>query len=269
MVSTYGQSVGNTSQTHDQANARFTPPAPAVPESVTTFQSSVAADMATLRGGVPLFAATLRTLRAALQAISSNTDASGAKMWRDSQAAKDTARAALSATMDRLQTTLVRVRAAALAAQALPISSDAVVSELAFANAMTFVREVFQGAGRGVGQAEINQLVQLGLPGMGQAIRTYIPIHVGNVAGGDTTLQQSLAAMLNTVLDVAIKPTEAAVYSAARDLLAELADGESRLKIAYQMATTEAQADIATRSGYRNLPDWGKNGLVQIFPQMP
>lgn len=242
------------------------PTMPTVP-AVQKFQDKVAGDLQALRNSVTEIAAVLRTERTELQAISGDSDSSPSKMARLSIEAKAKARDALTALMQGYEARLARVRQAAIDAQKEPSSPNEVVSELQLSTALGFVREMFAAAGAGnVGERELNTLMGLGLPGMATAVRTYIPQWIQmNYANAGTTLRQSVSRMLHSVLDKAAKPSEAPLYSAARDVLQELSEGEPRLKTAYQMAMTEAEGGIWVRSGTGRLAAWTKGTLIQVF----
>lgn len=246
----------------------FQLPTMPVQPAVQKFRDGVAADLATLRDCGAQFAAVLRQERAELQAISGDTDSSPAKMARLSIEAKAAARDALTRLMQGYEQALGRVRAAALDAQSQPSNSNEVVSELQLGTALGMVREVFASAGTGnVGERELQTLMGLGMPGMATAIRTYIPVWIQtHYANAGTTLRQSVTKMLHSVLDKAAMPSEAPLYSAARDVLQELAEGEPRLKGAYDMCRTEVEGGIWMRSGTGTLPTWRKGGgVVQVF----
>lgn len=243
------------------------PSMPVVP-AVQKFFDGVSADLDALRNFAPQMAGVLQKERATLNAISGDVDSSPAKMSRESIAAKEKARDALTRLMQGYEAALGRVKEKAQAAQNAPINPDAAVSELQLSTALGMVREIFAAAGPGnVGEGEIAALMALGMPGMTQAIRLYIGIWIQTQYGNaGTTLRQAVAKTLHTLLDKAAKPTAAPLYAAARAVLQELADSEPRLKAAYQMTLSECESGIWIRSGAGRIPAWQKGELVQIFP---
>lgn len=255
------------SMTYEQVNAPPVLPTPTPPPAVEKLQSATSGDLAILRAGADQFAGILRELRATLNSISGDSDSSPSKMWRLSSEAKTAANDSLTRAMQGFEAAIARVRSAALAAQSAPINPDATVSELQLSTALSFVREVFGAANGNPGQSDIDTLMRMNLPGMVQALRTYVPVYVSLAWKGDQSMQRATTKALNAQIDLASKPSEAPLYTAARDLLDELAQGESRLKVAYQQAQNEAQSGITTRTGFRTLPGWTKGALIQVTPE--
>jgi hypothetical protein len=182
-------------------------------------------------------AAILAKLRADLDNAMSNPDWSNSKRMAMVVEARNQVRAALDDAQTTAIRTAAKIRAQVDAVTAPATKGDQTVAELQIAGAWSVAQPFLGGA---VTDGAVGQLIALGIPGMPQALRRYLPAIVSAQYAGSPPQhvdQYVEAAMLQ--LDAAEEPTMSAANKLARRIRARLEAGLGRLQSGYLSATYE------------------------------
>jgi hypothetical protein len=223
---------------------------------------AVPAQLDVLRTTPQAFARCVVGYRAARHAIRADTDVSAVKMQQNLRDARQQAQDALDALMTQATTTADKISQTLSGIVSPPQSTaEATLSELQIANAWGIAERVLRA---GPTTGAVNGLLDSGIPGMGQAIRRYAPLFIrSSLAGRDSpqNIENEIEATLAQV-DARGNPAESAVQAAARDTLAQLTTGMSRVRSSYQMAADEIQYNNA----HAMLFGWDTSGSGASVP---